>query len=500
MKHALVILCHQDISQLEKLVEFFDDDFTFYVHVDKKSDILKEEVDAFVQSHPNVHVYRKYKVNWGGIDILRVVLYLMRLVLKHEKIDYIHTCSAQDYPIKKLQELKDFYKNLNGKQFIEYHQLPYSRWNQGTFERLEGYQLYDLLDFSTEKGRSIIRRVNDWQKRLGIRRGIPGFYPRLYGGSIWMSITRECAFHVIHGDHTAKRLLRRLRYTFGSDEIFFQTVIMNSPFRETVINDNKRLIFWREGAMNPEVLTRKLWWNIATSDCLWARKFRIPDSNEVYGLLDRYVFSEDNIEIGSNGAWCHDSFKGHVYDNGIAQGILWLVRTAGIRTAIDFGCGPGWYTRLLLYNGVEIQGYDGNPNVETMSSYFFSNGFYCQYVDLEDELEAEEPVELVMSLEVGEHIPKAKEQVFLDNLARNSSRYILLSWAVPGQNGEGHVNWRPNDYIISNMSRRGFNYSAVVSNHLRSLALNSRFRNSVMFFEKSKSDVTSLLKIAENEQ
>lgn len=184
MRHALVILCHRDISQLEKLVEFFDDDFIFYVHIDKKSDILKEEVEAFVQSHPNVHVYRKYKVNWGGIDILRVVLYLMRLVLKYEKIDYIHTCSAQDYSIKKLQELKDFYKNQNGKQFIEYHQLPYSRWNQGTFERLEGYQLYDLFDFSTEKGRRIIRKVNDWQKKTGNQtrdsRFLPASIRRVY--------------------------------------------------------------------------------------------------------------------------------------------------------------------------------------------------------------------------------------------------------------------------------------------------------------------------------
>ena len=39
MKHALLILWHKNVPQLERLLEFFDEDFDCYVHIDRKSHI-----------------------------------------------------------------------------------------------------------------------------------------------------------------------------------------------------------------------------------------------------------------------------------------------------------------------------------------------------------------------------------------------------------------------------------------------------------------------------
>jgi 2-polyprenyl-3-methyl-5-hydroxy-6-metoxy-1,4-benzoquinol methylase len=48
----------------------------------------------------------------------------------------------------------------------------------------------------------------------------------------------------------------------------------------------------------------------------------------------------------------------------------------------------------------------------------------------------------ILSLEVGEHIPHQLEDVFIGNLVRHAKKGIILSWAVPGQEGHHHVNNR----------------------------------------------------------
>lgn len=485
MKHAIILFCHKDLSQVEEVIDFYDNDFIFYLHIDKKTDISETEISRFRDTHPNVRVFRLYRMHWGGITLLHAELRLIRLIVRSENVDYIHICSGQDHPIKKLRDIKAFFEENRGKQFMEYHQLPYSEWNFGTFWRLEGFQVFDLFDYNSDKGRKAIKFVNRCMTKIGFRRCIPNHFPRLYGGSTWMSLTFDCAKYVVECRGKATRFLRRLRFTFGSDEVFMQTIIMNSRFASTVVNDNKRLTIWIRNDNNPATLTKKHWWSVSTSQCLWAQKFDYTISHELHTLIHKYILSNQKILIAENGAWMHSSFEGYTYDTGFANALVKLVEIIRIKTAFDFGCGPGWYVKLFHDLGVDMQGYDGNPFVEEMSAYFFNNGFYCQQVNLDEELEAEEPVDLVMSLEVGEHIPQDKEQVFLDNLTRNSTSYILLSWAVPEQVGDGHINCRPNEYIIENMRIRGFKLNKPVTIFLRTWAESDWFAKSLMFFERN---------------
>ncbi len=485
MKHALLILCHKDFEQVEKLIEFFDEDFVFYIHIDKRANINNMQIEHLKKINSNIKIYKKYRVTWGGINILRAELYLLRQIIKNEDIDYIHLCSGQDYPIKKLVDIKKFYEDKNGCQFIEYNQLPYSKWNNGTYLRFEKFQLFDFLDWYNLQHRRIIDTVYRWQCKYRIKRAIPDQYPKLYGGSNWMSITKDCAQYVSELKGRRKKFFNRLRFTFAPDEVYFQTVIMNSEFGRKVVNDNKRLILWEPRMRSPKVLKDFDWWKIATSDKLWARKFDFVLSKDIYELLNTYVFSSDEVVIDSNGFWKHDSFQGHVYDNGLAQGIEHILPYLRIKTAIDFGCGPGWYVKLFHNFGIEMQGYDGNPMVENMSSHFFNNGFYCQCVDLSEEVEAEEQVDLVLCLEVGEHIPAKYEKTFIRNLTRNSGHYILLSWAIPGQNGDGHINCRNNGYIIERLKLDGFYLNVPITNLLRANASCTWFKNTILFFEKN---------------
>jgi len=90
----------------------------------------------------------------------------------------------------------------------------------------------------------------------------------------------------------------------------------------------------------------------------------------------------------------------------------------------------------------------------------------------------------VLSTEVLEHIPAKFESVVLDNIDRAAGHGVVLSWAVPGQQGYHHVNNRSPTYVNQTMAQRGFSLDMKASLALRSYATLYYFRNNIMVFTR----------------
>lgn len=86
--------------------------------------------------------------------------------------------------------------------------------------------------------------------------------------------------------------------------------------------------------------------------------------------------------------------------------------------------------------------------------------------------------------QVGEHIPATYEHKFLANVNRSNICGAILSWAVPGQLGHGHVNTRTNEYIIERMGAMGYEYDAVAAGEGRAVAHLGWFKNTFMVFRR----------------
>ena len=89
MKHAILLLWHKDIEQLKNLIRLFDEDFKFYIHIDKKSIITKEEIERLKNNCQIAGVYQKYRINWGGFNILKAELLLLQEIVRDNSISYI---------------------------------------------------------------------------------------------------------------------------------------------------------------------------------------------------------------------------------------------------------------------------------------------------------------------------------------------------------------------------------------------------------------------------
>jgi hypothetical protein len=73
--------------------------------------------------------------------------------------------------------------------------------------------------------------------------------------------------------------VRFFEHAYVPDEMFFQTLLLNSPLASTIVNDDLRLIKWP----GPAILTAADWNDILRSPDLFARKF---DENVDASILD----------------------------------------------------------------------------------------------------------------------------------------------------------------------------------------------------------------------
>jgi cyclopropane fatty-acyl-phospholipid synthase-like methyltransferase len=184
-------------------------------------------------------------------------------------------------------------------------------------------------------------------------------------------------------------------------------------------------------------------------------------------------------EIAANGAWLvNDSARLaeiHCFDASLAQALAGFLKG---KSVVDIGCGPGHYTWHFLQNGIVCRGYDGNPY--TMA---ITRGL-CDVADVSQPCDFGYVFDWVVSLEVGEHIPSDFQDAYIENLVRHCREGMVLSWAVEGQGGTGHVNCRHNDWVRAKLHSQGFVSDLAQELALREASTLDWFRYTVMVFQK----------------
>lgn len=185
------------------------------------------------------------------------------------------------------------------------------------------------------------------------------------------------------------------------------------------------------------------------------------------------------MKINKKGFWENETGVGHVHDNMLCNKIIQVFENKNIKNVVDFGCGLGDYTKSFIANNINCEAYDGNPNTSELT-----NGV-GKVLDLSKDFELQKKFDCVLSLEVGEHIPKEYEQVFINNICNHTNNLLIISWAIIGQGGDGHVNCQNNDYVINEIENRGFRYDLENSILLReSISTAPWFRNTIMVFNR----------------
>jgi SAM-dependent methyltransferase len=179
--------------------------------------------------------------------------------------------------------------------------------------------------------------------------------------------------------------------------------------------------------------------------------------------------------IHQHGYWLDGADLPHRHDEGLEPALVEFCRGLSV---VDFGCGLGTYVAAMRLAGIDARGYDGNPHTAELT------GGSCGVLDLTERHWLGRAFDVVVCLEVLEHIPGAMESLALDNLDRHCGRWLVLSWAAPDQGGHGHVNERPADYVAEAMLGRGFEREKKHRDRLRAAAFRGWHRRNLTVWRR----------------
>ena len=138
----------------------------------------------------------------------------------------------------------------------------------------------------------------------------------------------------------------------------------------------------------------------------------------------------------------------------VAPIVLALHATESI---LDIGCGQGeWLDAFLACRDhdwpLEVVGVDiAAPDGEHYLRHDLTKPLY---LGVAPDWDARR-FDLVVSLEVGEHLPEEAADTYVDTIVRHGGD-ILFSAAVPGQEGKGHINCQPHEYWHDKFTARGY--------------------------------------------
>jgi hypothetical protein len=289
MTHAILITAYKNIAHLKRIVDAFgDSDFYFFIHIDKKSPLSNAEREILWRI-PNVKlISQKYRVNWGSVEHLKTILFLSHVALNGCDADYFHLITGHDFPIKPAKNFRTFFEENKGKEFLTYAKLPRNDWKDGGLNRILYYHLHSFINGKSYLGGKIAGGIWRLQKALGIKRRFPKDFPALYGGGTYWSLSRECIGYIFDYLHTHPQIPKRFDYTFCTEEIFFQTIILNSPLKENAVNNNLRFILWeKRNGNSPANLDETDYEAIAASTAMFARRIEYPVSESLIRKMEQ---------------------------------------------------------------------------------------------------------------------------------------------------------------------------------------------------------------------
>lgn len=298
VKIAYVIAAHKNPKQFSRLVKRLDGDHAdFYIHIDKKVHLenFKAAIDGI--NHEKVNFLKQYNATWSEFGIVKAEIEALKSIVNSgRKYDFIILLSGQDYPIKSNEYIKDFFKKNIDKSFIESFSMPFDPWPNGGMDRINRYH-FKLLNksFAFPPYKNPKKRIDKLLNLLFSfyfkRRQLPGGM-KPFGGEHWWNFNWPTAKFIVQYLSDHPEYVKFHKYSFCADEMFFQTLLLNSQNEaifNNIVNDDLRYYDWSEGNDSPKTFTILDLEILLNSKKLFARKFDINIDECILDELDKII-------------------------------------------------------------------------------------------------------------------------------------------------------------------------------------------------------------------
>lgn len=298
MKFIYGIICHRVTTALQVLIDELSKspNSIILIHVDKKSDInqFKKELN----NKSIIYISDRVDVRWGSFTQIEATLNLLHEAKKYD-FKYFSLLSGDDICVKPISQIEEFLSKSNQ----EY--IGHDKFTDPTPRLKNIYSFNFLFKKSSSKSftEKVLLKLISVSFKIGLFKN--NFYqdlPKLYKGTNWFTLTYDSISYIDNYLDKNKNYINAFKKSFCGDEVFFHTIIYNSPFKEK-INLNYdlsppmmalRYIDWKTGPDYPRTLDKSDFKRISSSNALFARKMS-PDLTlkELNEFLDQ---NRDNLK------------------------------------------------------------------------------------------------------------------------------------------------------------------------------------------------------------
>lgn len=237
MKIGYLLVCHKApvlVAKIAKRLTKNNDNMVF-VCVDKKTDI-EEYFHYLPESSQIRYVTNRVKIFWGGYSMVEAVIHTLKTALQYPCDRYMLLQGA-DYPIVSNEKIEHFFMQYPNVEFVKGKNVSKAK-NRQDYMRCCGYYMFDLNRRKLTL-KSMLAHGFSLFNRLGIKYRRGYVYDRkqkkrydVYWGWAQFAITRRCAEYIIDWHDTHPKFNQYFRHCFAPDELYFCTVVWNSPFKE----------------------------------------------------------------------------------------------------------------------------------------------------------------------------------------------------------------------------------------------------------------------------
>jgi len=295
MKKAYIILAHKNPDQLHALVDRLSDGKSeFFIHIDLKSPLYKER--RILTEALSITLVDSISTAWGTMGLVQATLEAMKKIkMTGKQFEKIILLSGQDYPVKTNEEIDSFYQSSPHRIFLDFSILPnYTKWKTGGGSyRIEKYFFgYSFVEKYAARSLNFLASFLPFLKRRFD--SVRHFY-----GSQWFTIDMYSLNFIV--DYVAQNpdYLAFHQHTFAPDELFFQTILLNSGRPEIlggIVNDNKVFMMREnESDAHPKTLVSSDFERIVSSSALFARKFDPETDSLILQLIDQNCLQQKKI-------------------------------------------------------------------------------------------------------------------------------------------------------------------------------------------------------------
>lgn len=246
------------------------DENDIYVHMDLKNKQFNENDCRKLIKKSGIYFTKRTSVTWGGYSLINVELMLLKLATKKE-YNYYHLLSGQDLPIQSGKTIQGFFIEHQGEEFVGFDKKIFDDYTRVSYY----YPLQEVVGRNRKSFLGRIAAANTLlQKCIHLKRNKSVCFQK---GPQWFSITNDFAKYIIQRDSWIKKVFSN---TVCCDEVFLQTVAINSPFKEKIYQQEifsdteksvMRLVDWKRGG--PYTFLDEDSQELIDSKMLFARKF-----------------------------------------------------------------------------------------------------------------------------------------------------------------------------------------------------------------------------------